>query len=95
MDIQAKGVAMNISQIYILGSIIVLAVIVLLVVVIGKRGKEIPMNKTLFAIGLLIVGVAVVLLLMDVIESGVAAAIGIVGIGLIAASGRSNIKRMR
>jgi len=53
------------------------------------------MNKTLFAIGLLIVGVDVVLLLMDVIESGVAAAIGIVGIGLIAASGRSNIKRMR
>jgi hypothetical protein len=53
------------------------------------------MNKTLFAIGLLIVGVAVMLLLMDVIESGVAAVIGIVGIGLIAASGRSNIKRMR
>ena len=53
------------------------------------------MNKTLFAIGLLIVGVAVVLLLMDVIESGVAAVIGIVGIGLIAASGRSNVKRMR
>ena len=87
---------MNISQIpYILVSIIVLAVIVLLVFVIGKRGKEIPINKTLFAIGLLIVGVAVVLLLMDVIESGVAAVIGIVGIGLIAASGRSNVKRMR
>jgi FtsH-binding integral membrane protein len=86
---------MNISQIYILVSIIALAVIALLVFVIGKRGKEIPINKTLFAIGLLVVGVAVVLLLMDVIESGVAAAIGIVGIGLIAASGRSNIKRMR
>jgi FtsH-binding integral membrane protein len=87
---------MNISQIpYILGSIIVLAVIVLLVFVIGKRGKEISINKTLFAIGLLIVGVAVVLLLMDLIESGIAAAIGMVGIGLIAASGRSNIKRMR
>ena len=53
------------------------------------------MNKTLFAFGLLIVGVAAVLLLADVIESGVAAIIGIVGIGLIAASGRSNIKRMR
>jgi hypothetical protein len=53
------------------------------------------MNKTLFTIGLLIVSVAVVLLLMDVIESGVAAAIGVVGIGLIAASGRSYIKRMR
>jgi hypothetical protein len=82
---------MNISQIYIL----VLAVIVLLVFVIGKRGKEIPVNKTLFAIGLLIVGVAVVLLLMDVIEPGVAAVTGMVGIGLIAASGRSNMKRMR
>jgi FtsH-binding integral membrane protein len=86
---------MNISQIPILVSIIVLAVIVLLVVAIGKRGKEIPINKTLFAIGLLIVGVAAVLLLMGVIESGVAALIGIVGIGLIAASGRSNMKRMR
>jgi FtsH-binding integral membrane protein len=86
---------MNISQIPILVSIIVLAVIVLLVVAIGKRGKEIPINKTLFAIGLLIVGVAAVLLLMGVIESGVAALIGIVGIGLIAASGRSNMNRMR
>jgi FtsH-binding integral membrane protein len=87
---------MNISQIpYILVSIIVLAVIVLLVFVMGKRRTEISINKTLFAIGLLIVGVAAVLLLMDVIESGVAAAIGIVGIGLIAASGTSNIKRMR
>ncbi len=85
---------MNISPIFILVSIIVLAVIVLLVFVIGKRGKEIPINKTLFAIGLLIVGVAVVLLLMNVIESGVAAVSGIVGIGLIAASGRSNVKRM-
>lgn len=53
------------------------------------------MNKTLFAIGLLIVGIDAVLLVMGVIESGVAAMIGIVGIGLIAASGRSNIKRMR
>ncbi|HEY7506535.1 MAG TPA: hypothetical protein VH621_02930 [Nitrososphaera sp.] len=86
---------MNIPQIYILVTIIFLAVITVLVFAIGKRGKEIPINKTLFAIGLLIVGIAVVLLLMDVIESGVAAAIGIVGIGLIAASGRSNIKRMR
>ena len=87
---------MNILQIYVLASIIVLAIIALLFfIIIGKRGKEIPINKTLFAIGLLIVGVAVVLLLMDVIESGVAAVIGIVGIGLIATSGRSNIKRMR
>jgi FtsH-binding integral membrane protein len=86
---------MNISQAYILVSVIVLAVIVMLVFVIGKRRTEIPINKTLFAIGLLIVGVAVALLLMDVIESGVAAVIGIVGIGLIAASGGSNMKRMR
>jgi len=57
--------------------------------------KEYPMNKTLFIIGLVIVGIDAVLLLMNVIESGVAALIGIVGIGLIAASGRSNIKRMR
>lgn len=82
------------SQAYILVTIIVVAVIVLLVIAIGRRGKEIPITKTLFAIGLLIVGAAVVLLLMDVIESGVAALIGIVGIGLIAASGRSNMKRM-
>ena len=52
------------------------------------------MNKTLFVIGLLIVGLAAVLLLTNVIESGVAGAIGILGIGLIAASGKSNIKRM-
>jgi len=87
---------MNISQIpYILVSIIVLAVIVLLVFVLGKRRTEIAINKTLFAIGLLIVGVAAILLMIGVIESGVAAAIGIVGIGLIAASGGSNMKRMR
>jgi len=87
---------LNISQIYILASIIVIAVITLLLVVIHvKRGKEMPINKTLFTIGLLIVGDVVALLLMDVIESGVAAVIGIVGIGLIAASGRSNMKRMR
>jgi len=86
---------MNISQIYILVSIIVLAVIVLLIFVLGKRRTEISINKTLFAIGLLIVGVAAILLMMGVIESGVAAAIGIVGIGLIAASGGSNMKRMR
>lgn len=56
--------------------------------------KDVAMNKTLFAIGLLIVLIAAALLLVDVIESGVAAAIGILGIGLIAASGRSNIKRI-
>ena len=57
------------------------------------------MNKT-FNLGLFIVGLVIAigaggLLVMGVIESGVAAMIGIVGIGLIAASGRSNIKRMR
>lgn len=44
------------------------------------------MNKTLFILGLAIVAIAAGLLLLDVIESGVAAAIGILGIGLIAAS---------
>ena len=84
---------MNISQIFILVSIIAIAILVLLVIAIGKKGTEIPINKPLFAIGLLIVGVVVTLLLMDSIESGVAALIGIVGIGLIAASGGSYMKR--
>ena len=53
------------------------------------------MNKTLFVIGLLIVFIAAALLVLDVIESGVAALIGIVGIGLIAASGRSKMERMK
>jgi hypothetical protein len=57
--------------------------------------KDIPMNKILFAIGLLIVAIAATLLLLDVIESGVSAAIGVLGICLIAASGRSKIKRIR
>lgn len=51
------------------------------------------MNKTLFVIGLLVVVVAASLLVLDVIESGVAALIGIVGIGLIAASGSSKMKK--
>ena len=57
------------------------------------------MNKTfnlgLFIVGLVIAIGAAILLVMGVIESGVAAMIGIVGIGLIAASGMSNIKRIR
>ena len=61
--------------------------------------KDLPMNKIndpgLFMVGLIIVISAAGLLVMNVIESGVAAMIGIVGIGLITASGRSNIKRMR
>ena len=52
-------------------------------------------NGIMFSLGLLIVLSAATLLLLDVIESGVAAAIGILGIGLIAASGRSNIRRIR
>ena len=86
---------MNVSPSYLLVSIIILAVVVLLVFAIVKRGQQLPIDKTLFALGLLIVGIAVMLLLLDVIESGVAALIGMVGVGLIAASGRSNIKRMR
>jgi len=45
-------------------------------------------NKTLFGLGLLIALTAATLLFLGIIESGVAALIGIIGIGLIAASGR-------
>ena len=45
-------------------------------------------NKTLFGLGLLIAFIAATLLVLGLIESGVAAAIGMLGIGLIAASGR-------
>ena len=45
-------------------------------------------NKTVFGLGLLIALVAATLLFLGLIESGVAAVIGIIGIGLIAASGR-------
>jgi hypothetical protein len=44
-------------------------------------------NRIQFVAGLLVALVAATLLLLDVIESGVAAAIGILGIGLIATSG--------
>jgi hypothetical protein len=44
-------------------------------------------NKTTFGLGLSIALIAATLLFLGVIESGVAALIGIVGIGLIAASG--------
>ena len=50
------------------------------------------MNKTLFAIGLLIVGIDAALLLLNVIESGVSVMIAMIGIGLIASSGKSKIK---
>jgi hypothetical protein len=45
-------------------------------------------NAVLFVAGLLVALAASGLLLLNVIESGPAAAIGIPGIGLIAASGR-------
>ena len=45
-------------------------------------------NKTVFGLGLLIALIAAALLFLGVIESGIAAVIGIVGIGLIAASSR-------
>lgn len=51
------------------------------------------MNKTMFVIGLSIVCLSAALLLLDQVESGVSAAIGMLGIGLIAASGRR--KRVR
>jgi hypothetical protein len=44
------------------------------------------MNRILFIIGLVICGIAAGLLLLGTIESGVAALIGIVGIGLIGSS---------
>jgi hypothetical protein len=44
-------------------------------------------KKTVFGLGLLIALTAATLLFLGVIESGIAALIGIVGIGLIAASG--------
>ena len=44
------------------------------------------MNKVLFVVGLLIALLAAGLLLLNVIDSGPAAAFGIVGIGLIGAS---------
>jgi hypothetical protein len=49
-------------------------------------------NKVMFILGLLIVLVAASLLVLDIIESGIAAMIGIVGIGLIAASGTTRRK---
>jgi len=50
-------------------------------------------NKTMFVLGLLIALIAAGLLLLDFIESGVAAAIGMLGIGLIAASGSGRRKQ--
>ncbi|MFY9800263.1 MAG: hypothetical protein WAK10_03350 [Methanoregula sp.] len=52
------------------------------------------MNKILFIVGLCIALAAAALLFLNIIESGVAAVIGILGIGLIGASGSSKIKRL-
>ena len=52
------------------------------------------MNIALFLAGLCIALTAAALLFFDIIEPGVAAMIGILGIGLIAASGISKIKRL-
>lgn len=48
--------------------------------------EVLDMIKILFITGLVICGTAAVLLLMGKIESGVAALVGIVGIGLISSS---------
>ena len=55
-----------------------------------NQSKEFAMNinKTMFGLGLLVALGAAALLFFGVIESGIAAVIGIVGIGLIALSGR-------
>jgi hypothetical protein len=64
---------------------------------INIERKDVAMSKAVFTwmffCGLLVVITAAALLLLNVIESGIAAMIGIVGIGLIAASGRSKIKK--
>lgn len=52
------------------------------------------MNKILFIIGLSVALAAAALLVLNIIESGVAAMIGILGIGLTAASGVSKIRRL-
>jgi hypothetical protein len=52
------------------------------------------MHKILFLAGLCIALTSAALLFFGIIEPGVAAMIGIVGIGLIAASGMSHIKRL-
>lgn len=44
------------------------------------------MNKILFMVGLSIAMAAAALLFLNIIESGVAAMIGIIGLGLIAVS---------
>jgi hypothetical protein len=52
------------------------------------------MDRIFFVVGLLIALGAAALLVLDVIESGPAALIGIVGIGLIAASAQARRRRI-
>ena len=52
------------------------------------------MNKILFMVGLSIALAAAALMFLNIIESGVAAMIGILGIGLIGASSIAKIKRL-
>ncbi len=64
---------------------------ILAAVLFVTRGRVAPLrriiNVPMFVLGILIAGVAALLLVFNVIESGVAALIGIIGISLIAASG--------
>ena len=59
-----------------------------------RRSKEVAVldsvNGVLFGLGLLVVLVAVLLLLVGVLESGVAGAMLIIAIGLVSASGNWN-----
>jgi hypothetical protein len=54
--------------------------------------REVPVfdnvNRMQFGLGLMVVLVATALLLLDVVESGIAGGIGIIGIVLLAASGK-------
>jgi hypothetical protein len=51
-------------------------------------------SRVMLGLGLLIALTAAALLLLGVIESGVAAMIGIIGIGLIASSGGVNRRKI-
>jgi hypothetical protein len=53
------------------------------------------MNKILFIVGLGVALTAAALLFLHIIESGVAAVIGILGIGLIGASGIDRKSKQR
>ena len=50
-------------------------------------------SRVVLGLGLLVALTAATLLLLDVIESGVAALIGIIGIGLIASAGGINRRK--